>query len=578
MKKNPLIRLAIDSKHQWVWFCCIVVSLMLNGVLLSASAGNFGAAVDYGLHSNMKAMFSSLFAMILLMALNCVRNPLHDWLAANAMERTLRDIRMRMYNAILYAKIPEIEKKTRSGDLMSRASEDMDALCENLETASVYHVRILITAVVALTYCFILSWQLSLLYFFLLPVSLYALGRISAVVEPQQRQASTANGSAMNLAADLLNGLMVIKSYSLENRISKRFADSIDESVSVSRQSYKVNRKMNAVQYIVQIIQTMILFLAGTILVSNGYTTPGQTLAFISVSGSVSNAFSSAPGIINMYRRCVSYTRRIYEILDISPEAGSTDAASYQKSRDTLQFQSVSFAYNGNAVLSKVSFTVRQNQKVGLVGPSGGGKSTALKLISRFYDITDGSITLNGENLGRIPLDHLRGGIALVTQDPCLFDASILENIRMGRPNATESEVFNALEKVGLYGFVQSLEKGIYTEIGEYGSRLSGGQRQRIAIARAILKNAPLVLLDEATSALDNQSEAEVQAALDELLAGRSAVIIAHRLNTLRNADYIICLDKSVIEEGAPDELLARKGYFFQMKQKQMMSEALAHE
>lgn len=578
MKKNSLIRLFQDSKNLWFHFICITVSLIISGIIQSLVARSFGKVVEYGLSAKNTAMFTALGTMIFLLVFDCIRNPIHDWLTATTIEGMLRNIRIRIHNAILYAKISDIERRMRAGDLLSRVSEDMDSLCEILETALVWHIPTIIVAIVASVNCFLISWQLALFYFLLLPVSLYMLGKTSASVEPQQIKSSKSNGNAMNLATDLLNDLMVIKSYSLENSMYKRFSKSIDEAVSVAQVSLKTYGKMNAIQYIVQIVQMMVLFIAGILFVTYKYISVGNMLAFIAISVSISSAFSIASSIIHMYQRTIAYTKRIYEIIDFPIEKSAQKNNKQSENKEVIKFESVSFSYSNTKVFNDVSFTVRKNQKIGLVGPSGSGKSTIFKLICRFYEAPSGSIKIWGKELEAIPISQLRNSIALVLQDANLFDMSIFENILLGRQNATEDEVLDALKKVKLYDFVQGLEKGVHTQVGECGALLSGGQRQRIAIARAIIKDAPLVLLDEATSALDNDSELEVQMALDELLVNRTAIIIAHRLNTLRNVDYIICLDKKIIEEGTLGELLAAKGYFYTMKKKQSLFDEDCYE
>jgi ABC-type multidrug transport system fused ATPase/permease subunit len=238
-----------------------------------------------------------------------------------------------------------------------------------------------------------------------------------------------------------------------------------------------------------------------------------------------------------------------------------------KETEEYVYFKALDFAYDGGPkVLSGLNLLIQKGKKVAIVGPSGSGKSTVIKLICRFYGCGGGELSLFGEKGEEISLPELRKQLALVTQEPGLFEGSILENVRYGRSDAGEEDVVKALQAADLWGYVSELPQGIHTQLGEFGSGLSGGQRQRLSIARALLKDAKLVLLDEATSALDTRSEQEIQRALDNLLEGRAAVIVAHRLSTVQKADYLYCLeDGRVAEEGSPAELTAKKGYYYEM-------------
>jgi subfamily B ATP-binding cassette protein MsbA len=268
--------------------------------------------------------------------------------------------------------------------------------------------------------------------------------------------------------------------------------------------------------------------------------------------------------------------RRLFAALDIQPEIRETpDAAPFQHGPTTVAFERVSFAYgpasDGVApTLSDVSLTVAPGETVALVGPSGGGKSTILSLLPRFYDVSAGAVTLNGRDIRELKLHDLRASIALVTQEPFLFDDTVAANIAYGRPGATAEDIVAAARAAAAHDFITALPEGYATRAGEAGMRLSGGQRQRIAIARAFLKDAPILLLDEATSALDTHSEAQVQQALERLMAGRTTLMIAHRLSTVRDCDRIHVIDRGrVIETGDHESLLASGGLYAQLARAQ---------
>jgi subfamily B ATP-binding cassette protein MsbA len=269
----------------------------------------------------------------------------------------------------------------------------------------------------------------------------------------------------------------------------------------------------------------------------------------------------------------MSAAQRLFAALDVEPEIrDAAGARPLERARGDLAFERVSFAYGteGPPALKDVSLEVRRGETVALVGPSGGGKSTLLNLIPRFYDVTAGRLLIDGGDVREVTLESLRRQIALVTQEPFLFDDSVRANIAYARPGATPAEIEAAARAAAAHDFICDLQQGYDTPVGEAGARLSGGQRQRIAIARAFLKDAPVLLLDEATSALDTESEAQVQAALKRLMAGRATLLIAHRLSTVRGADRIYVIDKGrVVESGDHDSLVARRGLYARLARSQ---------
>jgi subfamily B ATP-binding cassette protein MsbA len=269
----------------------------------------------------------------------------------------------------------------------------------------------------------------------------------------------------------------------------------------------------------------------------------------------------------------MSAARRLFAALDVEPEVREEPGAlPLPKGQATIRFEDVSFSYGdqGGPALSDISFEVRRGETVALVGPSGGGKTTILNLIPRFYDATGGRVTIDGKDVRDVTLTSLRDQIALVTQEPFLFDDTIRANIAYARPEASEAEIEQAARAAAAHEFIGGLSHGYDTGVGEAGARLSGGQRQRIAIARAFLKDAPILLLDEATSALDTESEAQVQAALKRLMAGRTTILIAHRLSTVRGADRICVIDKGrIVETGDHASLMRKRGLYARLAKSQ---------
>jgi subfamily B ATP-binding cassette protein MsbA len=298
----------------------------------------------------------------------------------------------------------------------------------------------------------------------------------------------------------------------------------------------------------------------------------GAFVAFIGALGLGSQSLRQLANLQTVFAEGLTAARRLFAALDVEPEVREhAGAPALVRGEATIRFDHVGFAYaDGPPTLDDVTFEVRRGETVALVGPSGGGKTTLLNLIPRFYDATSGAVTIDGTDVRDVTLASLRNQIALVTQEPFLFDDTIRANIAYARPEASQAEIESAARQAAAHDFILSLPGGYDTQVGEAGARLSGGQRQRIAIARAFLKDVPILLLDEATSALDTESEAQVQAALSRLMAGRTTILIAHRLSTVRGADRIHVIDKGrVVETGSHAELIGHRGLYARLAKSQ---------
>jgi len=304
-----------------------------------------------------------------------------------------------------------------------------------------------------------------------------------------------------------------------------------------------------------------------------GHMTVGAFVAFMFALGTASQSLRQLANLQTVFAEGMSAARRLFAALDVEPEVREAAGAKpLPRVQGLICFEAVGFAYgtDGPAALKDVTLEVRHGETVALVGPSGGGKTTLLNLIPRFYDVTAGRVLIDGHDVREVTLASLRKQIALVTQEPFLFDDTIRANIAYARPDASAADIEDAARAAAAHEFILGLPGGYDTSVGEAGARLSGGQRQRIAIARAFLKDAPILLLDEATSALDTESEAQVQAALKRLMAGRSTMLIAHRLSTVRGADRIYVIDKGqVVETGDHDSLVDKRGLYARLARSQ---------
>ena len=313
----------------------------------------------------------------------------------------------------------------------------------------------------------------------------------------------------------------------------------------------------------------IIVVLFGGLFLVEGKMSSGDIVAFILYVQTLLTTVRRIVEFTEQFQRGMTGIERFTEIMDQDIEIfDDEDAVDLENVKGKIEIKDVSFKYNNNSenVLNNISFTINPGQKVALVGPSGGGKTTLCNLIPRFYDVEDGEILVEGIDVRKIKLQSLRSNIGMVQQDVYLFSGTVRENILYGKPDATEQEVIDAAKAAGAYDFIMNLENGFDTYVGERGVMLSGGQKQRISIARVFLKNPPILILDEATSALDNKSEFIVQESLENLAKGRSSLTIAHRLTTVQNADLILVLtEDGIIERGTHQELMEQKGYYYNL-------------
>ncbi len=563
--KNPLFRFYADNKKYLPGLAVIVFISLLAGVLKLLVSFLWGEAVDLGVAGRISPMLITAAVMAGLILLDCSRTALHYHIIGKVTEGMFVSVRTRAFRKITTGDAAVLEAKFRTGDTAARINNDIEVL----STFAAGHVsnfsRLIFQGIFAIFGCLFFSWQLSIAVCVVMPFSLWIVKKVSAPIQKQSKKSMDHTGSAMNVAADTIGGILTVKAFSLENTMAEKFAADCDAAYEQTVKTERIGMKMTGVKYAANVIQTMALFLVGAYLVQNGILTVGAFIAFLTLSSYITEAFGQSDYMISQYRRAVATAQRFYEVLDIPDEQPGT--VTEKTSGIPCKGDDLSFSYTEETpVLQGVDLLIEQGKKIAIVGASGCGKSTLIKLICRFYLPKDGSLKLFGTEARDWQPEALRRNLAIVTQESTLFDGSIFENIAYGRPGATRQECEAALREVGLLEYVNQFKDGIDHQIGEYGGELSGGQKQRLCIARAMVKQAPLVLLDEATSALDTQTEREVQEALEKLLEGRSAVIVAHRLTTVQNADYIYYMDNGkVLEEGTPAELLACHGKYYEM-------------
>ena len=487
------------------------------------------------------------------------------------------DIQVRLFGAMIRADLARLRSQ-HSGGFVSSVLFDANLVREAFTNGVVNYTQHALTLVAVIGYMAWTDWRLTSIVLLGAPVIAFVMRRFGK----RMRKATTgAMVETSNLSTALMENLDGVRLIKIENREAAE-QDRVGEVVA-RRQRHVIKSADSRAfagpfsNLVAMIVVAAVMAYAGW-RAQDGTMSVGSFAAYIGLLMAAGQSLRQVTNLQTVMSEGLTAARRLFTALDIEPEIREApDAAPIADGPLTVAFERVSFAYapaagGGAPTLSDVSLSVAPGETVALVGPSGGGKSTILSLLPRFYDVTAGAVTVNGRDIRELKLHDLRSRIALVTQEPFLFDDTLAANIAYGRPGATDEDIVAAAQAAAAHEFISALPEGYETRAGEAGLRLSGGQRQRIAIARAFLKDAPILLLDEATSALDTESEALVQAALERLMQGRATLMIAHRLSTVRNADRIHVIEAGrVVETGSHAQLVKLGGLYSRLARQQSL-------
>ncbi|MDU5201295.1 ABC transporter ATP-binding protein [Finegoldia magna] len=459
--------------------------------------------------------------------------------------------------------------ETKVGQIMARITSDLFDITEFSHHCPEEYFIGLIKIIVSFAILVRLNTLLTVILFLSIPLMIVFASKYNRRMRKGFKEQKHHIGVLNADIEDSLLGVKVVKSFANEDVEIEKFQKGNKKFLDIKSETYSSMAGFNTITKAFDGIMYIIVVLFGGLFLVEGKMSSGDIVAFILYVQTLLTTVRRIVEFTEQFQRGMTGIERFTEIMDQDIEIfDDEDAVDLENVKGKIEIKDVSFKYNNNSenVLNNISFTINPGQKVALVGPSGGGKTTLCNLIPRFYDVEDGEIFVEGIDVRKIKLQSLRSNIGMVQQDVYLFSGTVRENILYGKPDASEQEIIDASKAAGAYDFIMNLENGFDTYVGERGVMLSGGQKQRISIARVFLKNPPILILDEATSALDNKSEFIVQESLENLAKGRSSLTIAHRLTTVQNADLILVLtEEGIIERGTHQQLMEKRGYYYNL-------------
>lgn len=452
-----------------------------------------------------------------------------------------------------------------TGTLISRVISDVTLMQQAVSNSLVGILRDFFSVIVLMGVVFFLNWKLALFSLAVLPVAAFPIVKFGKIFRKLSTKAQEETAQVSNMLYETITGNRIVKAFNMEKHENKRYNKQLDTLFDVTVKNAKYRCLQHPLMEFIGGVAIALFILVGGKGVIDGSSTPGTFFALMTSLIVAYDPVKRIGKVNSVIQQGLAAAARVFTILDTEPEISDRkEATLLPPFKKTIRFAGVHFCYNDETVaLTDINLTVPAGQTLAIVGPSGGGKTTLTNLIPRFLDVSEGSITIDGTNIRDVTMCSLRDQIAMVTQQTILFNDTVRNNIAYGSLDSSTDEIEQAAYAAYALNFIQALPNSFNTIIGEGGARLSGGERQRISIARALLKNAPILILDEATSALDTESEREVQGALENLMKNRTTFVIAHRLSTIKNADRIIVIKKGkIIEDGTHDDLILKNGEY----------------
>ena len=573
-RHRSILALVLESKTR---LALAIVCMLVVSATTAASAYILQPVLDeIFVNKNLDKLFIIPIAVLVIYVLRGVAMYGQEFFLTYVGQVIIRDLRDRLYDRILDLPLRFFQDE-RTGVLMSRITNDVNVIREMVSKVVTSSLRDLFTVIFLVGLTFYQIWELALFAFLVLPAAFFPVIHFGRKVRKTSSGCQESMAEMNSFLHETFSGNKVVKAFGMEEEEKRRFSIRTGHLFELEiRQAVAKSISSPVMETLAGVGISFIIWYGGSRVISGVYTT-GTFLSFLAAVLMLYDPVKKMSKLNNAVQQGMAAVDRIFEILETEPEIrDAEDAVRLEDGPHTVRFEDVGFAYSkaGGKVLRNIHLEVKPGEVLALVGMSGGGKSSLVNLIPRFYDVTEGVIRIDGVDVKKASVASLRRQIAVVTQEPILFNETIASNIAYGRPGATKAEIEEAAKAAYAHDFIMRFPGGYDTPIGELGSRLSGGERQRLCIARALLKNAPILVLDEATSALDTEAERVVQKALDNLMQGRTTFVIAHRLSTIVHADRILVLvGGEVVEEGKHAELLQRGGAYARLHRMQYRSD-----
>ncbi|NVN89330.1 MAG: ATP-binding cassette domain-containing protein [Desulfuromonadales bacterium] len=567
-------RLVLYMKPYW-W------RILIAGIASSAYGG-LDAAFAYMVEPLLKKIFvtKDMFifsilplAIILIFIFRAACRYLNDYFMRTAAQLAVQDVRNEIFRKNVFLDL-RFFHRNQTGSLMSRVVNDVAMMQDGVGGIITGVFRDFIGLVSLLGVIFYRDWQLAIISILVIPLTIYPANLLGSKIKRTARKGQEEAGYFASILQETLSGIKVVKAFSLENVMVDQFARANLKYYSFTKKMIKYSSLSSPIMEIITSLGIAAVIYYGGIKVMANKMSAAEFFSFITAMALVYSPLKKLIGAYNDTQRCIGASERVFEIIDARSEVvEATNGYTLTQTDNRVELKNVCFKYNDDLILDNVCLVAETGKTVAIVGPSGGGKTTLVSLIARFFDTTSGQILIGSHDVRDITKASLMQHIALVDQETILFHDTVANNIRYGKPGATDEEIRNAAQAAFAHDFILAMPNGYETSIGDRGVRLSGGQRQRLCIARAILKNAPILILDEATSALDTESEQMVQRALENLMDNKTTFVIAHRLSTVLNADKIVVLEKGmIVESGTHHELVARNGLYSRLCSQQFGS------
>ena len=528
----------------------------------------------YAGEDEMKALVLVIALVIFLFLLKNIFNYLAMFFITFLRNGVLKDIRNKLYAKITELPISYYSEK-RKGDIMARITSDVLEIQHSILSILELIVREPLTIVFTILVMFGISTKLTLFVFIFIPISGIIISRIGKTLKRKSDKVQKESGEFLSIVEETLGGLRIVKAFNAEKLFIDKFQHSTNRFFRFSNSLLnRQNLASPTSEFLGILIIAVLLWFGGSMVLIEKTLNAAEFIAYMGLAYNILTPAKAISKAVYGVRKGDAAAARVMEVLEtentIKDSPNAIDKASFESA---INLTNVSFKYEDEFVLKNFSLQIPKGKTVALVGQSGSGKSTIANLITRFYDVNEGTIDIDGVNIKQISKTSLRSLMGIVSQDSILFNDTVANNIRLGKPNATEEELIEATQIANAYEFIKELPDEMQTNIGDSGGKLSGGQKQRLSIARAVLKNPPIMILDEATSALDTESEKLVQTALENMMKNRTSIVIAHRLSTIQNADLIVVMQKGeIVEQGTHNELLALKGSYHKLVAMQSFS------